>query len=109
MIGHRLVGIALMCKGDMPGSRAHCDQSLALYDPAEHRPLATRFGQDNRVASLSYRSVASWLCGYPNAALVDIKQALKDAREIDNNVQGPTSLGGSSPSSARAMNSRFLS
>jgi predicted ATPase len=82
MIGHRLVGMALMCKGDMPGSRVHFDQSLALYDSAEHSPLATRFGTDNRVACLSYRSHASWLCGYPNSALLDIKQAIKYAREI---------------------------
>ena len=82
MIGHRLMGISLLCKGDIPGSRAHCDQSLALYDPTQHRLLATRFGQDNRVASLSYRSIASWLCGYPVAALADTTQALNDAREI---------------------------
>jgi predicted ATPase len=81
MIGHRLMGISLMCKGDIPGSRAHCDQSLALYEP-EHRRLATRFGQDNRVASLSYRSLASWVCGYPVAALADTNEALRDAREI---------------------------
>ena len=58
------------------------DQALALYDPAEHRPLATRFGQDVRVAILSYRSLALWLLGYPEAALADAEQALKDAREI---------------------------
>ena len=75
MIGHRIMGISLMCTGDIPESRAHCDQSLALYDPAEHCPLATRFGQDNRVTALSYRSIASWLCGYPEAALAELKSS----------------------------------
>ena len=64
------------------GGRAHYDQALALYDPAEHRPLATRFGQDVGVAILSYRSLALWLLGYPEAALADADHALKDAREI---------------------------
>jgi predicted ATPase len=41
-----------------------------------------RFGQDNRVAVLSYRSLALWSLGYPNAALDDSHQALSDAREI---------------------------
>ena len=56
MIGHRLMGISLLCAGDIADGRAHLDQAIALYDPAEHRPLATRFGQDVGVATLSYRS-----------------------------------------------------
>ena len=82
MIGHRLMGISLLFTGDIAEGRAHYDQAIALYDPAEHRPLATRFGQDARVAILSYRSLALWLLGYPEAALADADHALKDAREI---------------------------
>ena len=82
MIGHRLMGISLMYTGDIAEGRAHYDQAIALYDPAEHRPLATRFGQDVGVAILSYRSLALWMLGYPEAALADADHALKDAREI---------------------------
>ena len=82
MIGHRIMGISLMFTGDIAEGRAHYDQALALYDPAEHRPLATRFGIDVRVAALSYRSSALWLLGYPEAALADADHALDDAREI---------------------------
>ena len=82
MIGHRLMGTSLLLTGDIAEGRAHFDQAIALYDPAEHRPLATRFGQDVRVAILSYRSLALWLLGYPEAALADADHALKDAREI---------------------------
>ena len=82
MIGHRVMGISLLLTGGISEGRAHLDQALALYDPAEHRPLATRFGQDVRVSVLSYRSWALWLLGYPGAALADAEQALKDAREI---------------------------
>jgi hypothetical protein len=70
---------------DQPLTRArgaHYDQTLALYDPAQHRPLATRFGQDIRMATLSYRSLALWMLGYPKAALADAHHALSDAREI---------------------------
>ena len=82
MVGHRVMGASLLFSGDIAQGRAHFDQALALYDPAEHRPLATRFGQDVRVSILSFRSVALWVLGYPETALVDAERTLKDAREI---------------------------
>ena len=82
MIGHRLMGLSLVFTGNIVGGRAHYDQAMALYDPAEHRPLATRFGVDAGVAIMSYRSLALWLLGHPEAALADTDHALKDAREI---------------------------
>ena len=82
MIGHRLMGTSLLRTGDIAEGRAHFDRAIALYDPAQHRPLATRFGQDIGVAILSYRSLALWFLGYPEAALADAEHALKDAREI---------------------------
>jgi predicted ATPase/class 3 adenylate cyclase len=82
MVGHRLMGTSLMSTGDIAQGRAHYNQAIALYDPNEHRPLATRFGQDVRVAILSYRSRHLWLLGYPEAARRDTEYALKDAREI---------------------------
>jgi predicted ATPase len=82
MIGHRLVGAALLCTGDIAQSRAHHDQALVLYDPTQHRPLATRFGQDVGVTILSFRSIALWLLGYPYLAVADIVHVLKAAREI---------------------------
>ena len=58
--------------GDIAEARAHLDLAIALYDPAEHRPI---------LGGLYWRSKALWVLGYPEAALVDIDQALKDARE----------------------------
>jgi predicted ATPase len=82
MIGHRIMGNSLMLTGDIAQGRAHHDQAIALYDPKEHRPVATRFGQDVRVAILSYRSLALWVLGYPEAALSDAEHGLQHAREI---------------------------
>jgi class 3 adenylate cyclase/predicted ATPase len=86
MIGHRLVGTALLLTGDIATSREHLDCAIALYNPGEHRPLATRFGYDLRVLSLTYRSWALWLLGYPEAALVDTDYTLKEARDIGHAV-----------------------
>jgi len=82
MIGHRIMATSLMCTGDIANSRTHYDRAIALYDAGEHRPLATRFGQDVGVVVLSYRSWTLWLLGYPLAALTDANQALTEAREI---------------------------
>jgi len=82
MIGHRIRGMSLLFTGDPAEGRAHFDRAIALYDPMEHRPLATRFGQDTRVAILSFRSLAQWVLGYPGAAAADADRALQDAREV---------------------------
>src|SRR5271155_846129 len=62
MVGHRLMGTSLMETGDIAQGRAHYNQAIALYDPAEHRSLGSRFGQDVRVAALGYRSRQDRAC-----------------------------------------------
>jgi hypothetical protein len=57
MIGHRLMGKTLMSTGDISKGRSHYNQALALYDPAKHRPLATRFAQDVGVSNLCLSGV----------------------------------------------------
>ena len=82
MVGHRIMGTSLLLTGDIAKSRVHFDRAIALYDPAEHRPLAARFGQDLAVAALSFQSVALWALGYPELALADADHAVGAAREI---------------------------
>ena len=65
MIGHRLLGTTLLFFGDVAEGLSHLDRALALYDPAAHRPLATRFGHDVGAATLTFRPLALWLLGYP--------------------------------------------
>jgi predicted ATPase len=96
VFGHAFLGSVLVIAGDITEGRAHHDQGIALHDPAKHRPLATRFGEDPKVANLCYRSYALWLLGYPEAALADIDQALKAARESGHAVSMLWALLGSS-------------
>jgi class 3 adenylate cyclase/predicted ATPase len=81
-IAHRMMGTTLLCTGDTAQARAHLDRAIMLDDRAEYRPPATRFGQDIRVSILSYRSIALWILGYPQAALSDADSALERARVI---------------------------
>ena len=82
VVGYRAMGVALSCSGDFVAAQKYYDMGIALYDPAIHRALATRFNQDLRVAILFQRSLTLWVLGYPEAALADVRQALKEAREI---------------------------
>ena len=65
----------------------HFDRAMALYNPIEHRPLATRFRVNSGVSIYSNRSWALWLLGHPAMALADAKRALQDAREIGQAAQ----------------------
>jgi class 3 adenylate cyclase/tetratricopeptide (TPR) repeat protein len=85
-IGHRLVGLSLLHTGEIADGREHLHRAITLYDPTEHRPLATRFGQDVGAAILSWKSMAFWLLGYPQAALADSEHALKVARDIGHSA-----------------------
>jgi predicted ATPase len=76
------MGATLVFTGNIAEGKAHYDQAIALYDPAEHRPLALRFGQDVGVTIMSFRSQALWFLGYPDAARADTHKALHAAREI---------------------------
>ena len=86
LIAHRIMGISLLCTGDIRAGRTHLDQAIALYDPAEHRSLASRFSVDARQSILSYRSWTLWVLGYPEAALADADQTVSAAREIGQAV-----------------------
>ena len=81
VVGHRLMANALASTGDLVKARVHSDQALALYETVEHGHLATRFGVDTEVSTLSFRSLFLWFLGYPEAALTDAGRAVTDARK----------------------------
>jgi predicted ATPase len=87
MMAHRQMGLSLLHTGEIAEGRDHLDRAITFYDPAEHRHLATRFGQDVGASTLAWRSLAVLLLGYPEAALTDTERALKMARD---SAHGPT-------------------
>ena len=76
------MGICLLHAGDVAGGREHFERAIALYDPASHRPLATRFGLDIGTVPKSWRALALWLLGYPDAARAGADMRSRDAREL---------------------------
>jgi tetratricopeptide (TPR) repeat protein len=82
VLAHRVMGTSLLFLGDIEGGRTHLDQALTLYNPAAHRPLGTRFGQEAGVAVVSNRPLALWLLGHPDAAMKDADDAIRQARDL---------------------------
>ena len=82
MIAHRMMGHSLLHAGRFSEAETHYAKGIALYVPTAHRPLAIRFGQETKVAILSFRSWAHWFLGYPDAALACSDEAESYAREI---------------------------
>jgi class 3 adenylate cyclase/predicted ATPase len=63
MMGQRLVGTTLWYEGDYKGAREHLEHAVASYDAQLHGGLAFRFGQDVRVAAMSFLSLTLWPLG----------------------------------------------
>jgi len=82
MIGHMMLGISLVLVGVPSEGRKHLDQAIELYEPSDHRALATRFGHDVRMTAHCWRALALWLLGYPDRGAFDMERALADADEI---------------------------
>jgi len=72
---------ALALTGNLVDGKEHYDRALAIYDPAEHRPLTTRSGRDVGVSLLSSRASCLYNLGYHAASRNDAERAVKNARE----------------------------
>jgi TOMM system kinase/cyclase fusion protein len=81
---HFALGVSLLWHGEVVPARAHLEQSIALYDPQEHRALAFRAGIDLAVWCLSHAAQALWLLGYPDQALGRNHEALILAQELSH-------------------------
>jgi TOMM system kinase/cyclase fusion protein len=79
---HHALGQTLFCLGELRAAQAHLEQSIALYDPDEHRSHAFRYGYDPRVGCLIYRACALWLLGHPAQALKSSEDALSLAHAL---------------------------
>jgi tetratricopeptide (TPR) repeat protein len=84
LMAHRVTGFSLFMTGELKKGLTHQDEALAIYNPADHAPLKTRFGQDASVSVLCQRSWSLWTLGYPSRALADADEAVRYAREINH-------------------------
>jgi class 3 adenylate cyclase/predicted ATPase len=84
MVGHTALGTTLFRLGELVSAREHLEQSLVLYDPQQHRALASLVGHDIRVATLAYLMWTLWVLGYPDQALKRAYEAPTWAQELSH-------------------------
>jgi predicted ATPase len=82
VVAHRALGLPLYFMGEVTQAREHFAQSVALYDPQQHRTLAFAYGQDPGVAGLVLDAYALWTLGYPDQALRRSQKACRLAEEL---------------------------
>jgi predicted ATPase len=75
------MGYSLLTTASHAQARRHLDHAIELYDPT-YRPWSPMFGWDGRTNSLGLRSNVLWFLGYPEAAVADANQGLKEARDF---------------------------
>ncbi len=83
LVGHALLGAALVVSGDFAAGLDHLTKSMAVHDPDRHSALLSlRFGMDFRSGFLTFRASALWLLGDVLAAREDVEEAIAEARRI---------------------------
>ncbi|MDH3602787.1 MAG: AAA family ATPase, partial [Candidatus Tectomicrobia bacterium] len=73
---HRTLGTSLLFCGELTSAHFHLGESLAHYQPQQHRSLAFLYGQDPGVICRLHTAMTLWLLGYADQALQQIDTAL---------------------------------
>lgn len=79
---HYILGSNLWSLGEFTLARQHFEQSIALYQPQQHRAQVLFFGPDLNVFCHSWLAHTFWHLGYPDRALQLSQTALAQAQEL---------------------------
>jgi class 3 adenylate cyclase/predicted ATPase len=89
---HYAVGSAALFQGEFLKALHHLEQTIELYDPAEHAAFAHTFGSDRGVVSRSYAAWCHWFLGRPDQALASTLEAVALARRVEHPFSLATAL-----------------
>jgi class 3 adenylate cyclase/predicted ATPase len=84
VIAHSALGTTCLWLGALSAARLHIEESLAHYTPEQRRAPVFRMGFDPGVAGRTYTAMLLWLRGYPEQALVRLREALVLAHQISH-------------------------
>jgi len=69
--------------GDLTGAMTHAEHGMKLYDPVRHRSQTVVYGgHDPGVCARYHLALVQWLLGYPDRALVALREAMSQAEEL---------------------------
>ncbi len=81
---HRAMSLVSLNLGRYNAARMHAERVLALYDPARHRVLASRYAFDQRTVALGYLAPALFTLGYPDQGRHRNDEAVTEARALSH-------------------------
>ena len=81
---HQWLGSTLLHMGEPVASKEHLEQGIALYNPQQHRSLASLAEGYPEVTPRSLVAVNLWVLGYPDQALKRAHEALALAQELSH-------------------------
>jgi predicted ATPase len=84
MLAHWVLGWNRFFVGEFPVARAHLEQVVAAYDPAQHHYLAFLYGQDPGAVCRAKLACVLWSLGYPEQALARCQEAVALAEELSH-------------------------
>ncbi len=80
---HMAIGVSWFYLGNPTLACTHLEQTIALYDPAQHHGLAYRYGGiDPGMAGFGIAAWALWMRGYPTQARAQSARALSLAQHL---------------------------
>lgn len=79
---HQTLGTTLLCFGRLAPAGKHFEQSLALYEPAQHGFLAFLHGRDPGILCRFNIAMILWFRGVPEQARTHLEAALTWAQEL---------------------------
>jgi len=82
VIGHRMLGQALLAQGDAAAAKKELERSLALYVPERDAATTHMYGQNTEVHTKSLLSLTQWCLGDVEAAVEVGVDALQTADAI---------------------------
>ncbi len=91
LVGWRMLAWERFFEGRFKEALMFTQKALDNYDPALHRDLLRRFGQDPRAVAANYRACTLWHLGFPDQAATTIEANLEWARQLNHaNTTGIT-------------------
>ena len=83
-MGHRMLGVQLVSRGQFVPGRQHLERAVALYDPTKHQGLAFTYGINPRVSALVTLSLTLQYLGFVDQASRAGEQGVEEARQSDH-------------------------
>ena len=79
---HCLMGGASFWLGEFAVAHTHFEESMAFFDPRQHRALAFVYEPDPAAGALGYWGFTLWCLGFPDQALQRTQRMLALAQEL---------------------------